>query len=127
MTEIKPIILYNGEYFTVEYAIRLNGSSESKEFIEGLELKDKAKIIRVIKRFANFGKVYNTEQFKKVEDVLWEFKSSQIRILMFHCSRHTIALTHGFIKKSERIPQKQIDRAYNIINEYSQIRKDEGW
>ena len=119
----KPILFYIGKYFTVEYAIRGNGISESKDFIKHLDNAQKAKIIKIIKRFANIGKIWNKEQFKKVEGDIWEFKEFQIRVFMYHCAHGCIALTHGCIKKRKNILRSQIDRANKIKEEYEEVRK----
>lgn len=119
----KPIIFYIGKIFTVECAIRSNDTSESKSFIDGLSIPEKAKIIKVIKRYADFGRIANQEQFKKVEGDIWEFKNYQTRILMYHCSKGHIALTQGFKKKVKRTPKNEIKKANEIIEEYNEIRK----
>jgi phage-related protein len=121
---LEPIIFYEGERFIVECAIRSNGTSESETFLDNLSKPLRAKIIKIIKRYADVGWVRNSEQFKKVESDIWEFKEFQRRILMYHCARGRIALTHGFIKKGDRIPKTQTDRAKQIMLEYNQVRKD---
>ena len=48
---------------------------------------------------------------------------------MYHCSRRVIALTHGFEKKGDKIPEGQMERTRRIKEEYDSIRrgmKDEG-
>ena len=125
MREKKPIILYRGVKFTVECAIRKNGSSESKVFLDSLSKTDRAKIFRIIKRYADIGHIYNKQQFKKVEGKIWEFKHYQTRILMYNCGKQRIALTHGYQKKVKRIPRKEIERANQIMNEYEEIKKGE--
>ena len=125
MKRKKPIVLYKGHIFTVECAIKENGNSESEVFFESLDDSNKAKIVRIIKRFADIGKIFNNEQFRKVEGPIWEFKNYQTRVLMYHCPNHCIALTHGFIKKGPKIPKKEIDRANQIKREYDSTRK--GW
>jgi len=119
----EPIILLTGARITVELAIRTNGTSESKTYIEGLATSEKAKIISIIKRFADFGTIHNKKKFKKVEGKIFEFKDYQTRVLMFHCGKNHIALTHGFTKKKDKIPRKEIDKANQIMAEYIQIRE----
>jgi len=68
------IILYEGKFFTVEYAIDSNGVSLSKKFIESLEIGYRAKIIALIKRYANHRRIQSRQQFKKLVDHIWEFK-----------------------------------------------------
>ena len=123
MHQKKRIILLRGPHFTVECAIRKNGRCESKNFLDSLNRPERAKIIKIIKRLADYGVVHNREQYKKVEGNIWEFKEYQTRILMYHCARGCIALTNGFFKKGKRIPSEQIKRAITIQGEYDQIRQ----
>jgi phage-related protein len=119
----RPIIIYNGSLFAVEGAISANGECESKDFLDALGETERAKILKIIKRLANFGVVQNREQFKKVEGEIWEFKEFQRRILMYYLPNRRIVLTHGFIKKGDRIPRSEIERANTIRHEYNQIRE----
>ena len=90
-----------------------------------MDKSQRAKILKIIKRYADFGSIQNKEQFKKVEGCFWEFKEYQTRILMYQCStRGHIALTHGFFKKGDKIPRNQIERAIHIKQEYDLIRKE---
>ena len=119
----EPILLYKGQRFVVECAVQKNGASESKQFIESLDKGIRAKIISIIKRFSDFGFITNREQFKKVDGKIWEFKHYQTRVLMYHCAKGCIALTHGFFKKTNKIPRIEIERANRIMEEYNEIRE----
>lgn len=119
----KPIVFYRGKVYVVECAIRLNGSCEGKAFLDALDNKSKAKIVRTIKRLADFGHIRSREQYKKVEGDVWEFKEFQTRIPMYHCAPGCIALTHGFFKKTEKMPKSQLRRAEQIMLEYNKVRK----
>ncbi|MBI4643954.1 MAG: hypothetical protein HY743_09615 [Deltaproteobacteria bacterium] len=63
----------------MELAIRSDGSCPAKEYLDKLFRRSKIeweKIIRPIKRLADFGEVSNPEHFKKIEGTdFWEFKS----------------------------------------------------
>lgn len=119
----RPIIIYSGSLFTVEGAVRTNGECESKDFLDALVESERAKIFKIIKRLADFGVVQNPQQFKKVEGEIWEFKEFQRRILMYYLPDRRIILTHGFIKKGDRTPKTEINRANTIMNEYNKIRE----
>jgi phage-related protein len=119
----QPIIFCNGKKFEVQCAVQQNGISQSYEFLTGLPNPLKAKITAIIKRYAEVGIIREDTKFKKLEGNLWEFKSFQTRVIMYHCARGVIALTNGFIKKTKRTPQSEIDRANRIKAEYDQIRK----
>jgi phage-related protein len=88
-----------------------------------LDVKLKAKIISIIKRFSDSGKIFNQKQFRKVEGRLFEFKYYQTRVIMYHCARGCIALTNGFSKKTKKTQKEEIERANRIMAEYDEIRK----
>jgi phage-related protein len=123
---IKPKTFYTGVIFTVECAIKANGASESYDFIRNLDNLQKAKITALIKRFADHGRISNKEQFKKVEGDLWEFKNYQTRVIMYYSGKGQITLTNGFIKKTDKIPKSEIDRAYRIKEENEIVKKKGG-
>jgi hypothetical protein len=80
----KREIYYEGKVYTVELAIRSDGSCPAKEYLDKLFKRSKIdweKIIRPIKRLADFGEVSNHEHYKKID--FWEFKSFQIRMPCF--------------------------------------------
>lgn len=64
--------------------------------------------------------------FKKLNAHIWEFRtvyaSKQIRILAFWDKRKTnrtlVLATHGFIKKSSKIPEGELRRAERIRTTY---------
>jgi len=62
----KKEVLYRGKSHTVELAITANGKCPGKKFLQGLSKVDREKILRIIKRLADEGKVANREQFKKI-------------------------------------------------------------
>ena len=107
----------------VECAIRLNDTSESVNFLNDLNKLDRAKIVKIIKKFANVGSIHNKEQFRKVEGEIWEFKEFQRRIFAYFSGKGCIVLTHGVIKKGNKAKRKEIDKANQIVIEYAKIRK----
>lgn len=106
----------------IEAAICQDGSTPSVEFIEGLDDTEKAKIFGLFRKIDSHGQLRNREQFKQIDGKLFEFKSHQIRIPCFRDGAAWI-LTHGFIKKSDRIPPAQVDRANRIRDEDLEQRR----
>jgi len=119
----KREIYYEGNVYTVELAIRSDGSCPAKEYLDKLFKRSKIdweKIIRPIKRLADFGEVSNPEHFKKIEGTdFWEFKSFQIRMPCFFLPGSRVVITHGFSKKEDRIRKPQLDRMKTIREEYA--------
>jgi phage-related protein len=108
---IDVAILYSGKEYDVS-AITVDGRCYVIEFIEQLELDEQAKLLSLLERTADYGPPRNTEKFKKLGGDIWEFKSYQVRILCF------IIATHGFKKKRDKTPKREIERAERMREEY---------
>lgn len=98
-------------------------SEEVDEFLNGLAPKAKAKIFYNINLVAA-GRI-DKELFKKLEGTdIWEFRTLfagiSYRLLSFFDTdkQSLIITTHGFIKKTQKTPQKEIDKANAIRKEY---------
>jgi phage-related protein len=104
------------KYFEIEYL------SEAFEFINSLELVVQDKI------YYNITKAQQTkdpELFKKLAgSEIWEFrtlyKGNKYRLFSFWDvkRRAFVICTHGIIKKTDKTPQKEIDKAENIRKQY---------
>jgi len=96
---------------------------EADEFISGLD----GKIIKKI--FYNIDLAEQTNDpklFKKLQNDIWEFRTKfaglQIRLLVFWDktgNKETLVFaTHGFIKKVDKVPVNEIERAVRLKNQY---------
>ena len=102
-------------------------SEEVIAFLNSMPAKAKAKIM------FNVGKArYNLDPklFKKLVGTdIWEFRTLydglQYRLLSFWDSETNtyVITTHGFIKKTQKTPQKEIERAMAIREEYFNDKK----
>lgn len=96
---------------------------EANEFISKLESKTIKKI------FYNIDLAEQTNDpklLKKLTDDIWEFRTKyaglQIRLLAFwdktNKKETLVIATHGFIKKVDKVPSKEIERATKLKNNY---------
>lgn len=96
---------------------------EAEKFLEQLDKKSLKKV------FYNIDLAEQTNDpklFKKVKGEIWEFRvkyfGNQIRFLAFWdktVQTETLVLaTHGFIKKTQKIPEREIDKAEQIRKKY---------
>lgn len=98
-------------------------SSEVVEFLRKQNPKAVKKIASIIDYVA--GGDMNKEFFKKLGDTeIWEFRTQFMgiayRLLSFWDTKEEalIITTHGFIKKTQKTPQKEIDKAERKRKEY---------
>lgn len=96
---------------------------EANEFISELDLKTIKKI------FYNIDLAEQTNDpklLKKLQNDIWEFRTKfaglQIRLLAFWDKSDTketlVIATHGFIKKVDKVPANEIDRALKLKDKY---------
>lgn len=113
-------IAYRGRRFTIAYAVDDNGRSPGKEFFDALPVEDKAKLMRLFVLLGDQGRIDNSEKFRKLTERFFEFKSFQIRMACCFLPSGLVLITHGFVKRRDRTPRKEIERAKRIFEEDQQ-------
>lgn len=97
---------------------------EAQEFLSQLDAKTRNKIFQTFDRASL---LLDAEAFKKLADTdIWEFRTyynkKKYRMLAFWDKTQPVdtlvIATHGFIKKTQKTPQKEIDKAIAIRNIY---------
>lgn len=93
------------------------------EFFDKLDEKVKDKIIYNIdkSKYTN-----NPELFKKIETDIWEFRTKysnlHYRIFAFWDKKDSVETlviaTHGIIKKTDKVPKKEIEKTRAIMKLY---------
>jgi len=96
---------------------------EAIEFLDELDEKSREKILYNIDkaRYVNDPKL-----FKKLTILIWEFRTlyqkKQYRILAFWDKEDDletlVVTTHGFVKKTSKVPKKEIQKAEEIRKNY---------
>ena len=96
---------------------------EAVELLERLDDKTREKIYYNIKK-AQF--INDNEIFKKLNDFIWEFrtlyKSKAYRLFAFWDKKENketlVVATHGILKKTQKTPPKEIQKAEKIRKQY---------
>ncbi len=121
--ETLPIfVLYNIKKKSMRY-FETKFLDEADEFIAKLDPKTARKIIYNI----DLAEQTNDPRlFKKLQNDIWEFRAKyaglQIRLLAFWDktdNKETLVIaTHGFVKKVDKVPSNEIERAERIRDKY---------
>lgn len=101
---------------------------QAHDFIASLDKKAAKKLLYNIDMAEQMN---DPRLFKKLKDEIWEFRvrytGIQIRLLAFWDKtddQHTLVIaTHGFIKKTDKVPGHETDRAKNIRKRYFETKK----
>ena len=100
---------------------------EAREFLLTLNEKSRDKIIFNIDK----AKLKNDKElFKKLKDEIWEFRTlynkTYYRLLAFwdrdDKEKTLVLATHGIIKKTEKIPEKELEKAEQIRLKYFELK-----
>lgn len=112
MEETWKILLYKS----------LQGKTPVNEFILSLELKAQAKVRSSITLLKNFGVSVSSPHIKKLAGTeLWELRilgSDSIRILYIAITGKNFLLLHGFKKKKDKTPLKEVKIAEDRLAEF---------
>ena len=121
-------LYYPGSGADILVYVNQRGEALAADFIDGLVETEQKKVVRLIKEFGDRGEIRNTQKFRLEQKPIYAFKSYQVRIPCFYLPdspKRTIVLTHGFMKKTEKLPLKELARAIQIHDEVIQIPKQQ--
>jgi phage-related protein len=102
----------------------------AKDFLDKLDIKTREKVIYNIWKSRE---INDPELFKKLTSEIWEFRtnylSTNIRLLAFwdkeKINETLVVATHGFIKKTQKTPKQEIEKAEQLRSEYYIDKKRE--
>ena len=101
---------------------KLDGTEPAKDFINSLDIKMQAKLVRTIQILQDNGTALREPYSKPLDGGIFELRakvgSDISRVLYFFFAGKKIILTNGFIKKTKKTPAAEIERAKNYRDEY---------
>jgi phage-related protein len=115
--------------YEVFYYQTLRGDCPVNEFIGCLPVKIRAKLQKWFQKLEEHGpnlpRPYADVVHGKIRELRLVFASNHYRFLYFFEGKKVI-LTHGFLKKSDKVPREEIDRAEKFkIDFENRLRKGE--
>ena len=108
--------------FEVVFYDKPDGTEPAKEFILSLDVKMQAKIVQEIELLAANGTELREPYSKYIGDNIFELRakvgSDISRVLYFFFVGRKVILTNGFIKKTDKTPRGEKDRAIRYRQDY---------
>ena len=109
------------EFEAVFYA-KADGTEPAKDFLDSLDAKMWAKMSRTIAMLCANGIALREPYSKPLSDGIFELRaqvgSDISRVLYFFFIGRRVVLTNGFIKKTQKTPPSEIERAKRYRAEY---------
>lgn len=113
-----------GPYYVIEAALDRNLTFQADEYLmelRGSKSKTKRRRIAdlavVFEEYAFEGELEVPLQLNQLRGEIWEFKTAADRLPFYECndgSAKAIRMTHGFMKKTQKTPRREIDKAEAI-------------
>ena len=118
-------LIYQGKVLRLEFCILDSEEIPAEDWLESQSESRKQKFAALFVWMGDQGKIWNERKFKHLteSDQIFEFKSEDGRILCFFMFGKRLILTHGFVKKGDKTPKREIERAEMIKQNF--LKKEE--
>lgn len=115
-------IVFRGRKLMIEFAELNNGTVPGRDFLREQPAQQRARLHVLFARLGDEGVIPNRELFKPIEKSgFFEFKRHQIRMPCYFREDKRVVITHGFIKKRDKISAGDLERAKHIKEEYEAL------
>lgn len=114
--------------YIINFFKKQDGSCPVEEFLDSLDNKMRAKILLAIALLETNGPQLREPYSKPFGDGIFEIRAKQgnniTRTLYFFYDGKQIILTNGFVKKTQKTPSAEIQRAKKYRAEYLRLKGD---
>lgn len=111
----------------IELYITENDKNPVGDFIESQDEKMQAKILRELDMLQALGTDLRLPHSRPLGDGLFELRISSkgniSRIIYFHFEKNKFVLLHGFVKKTQSTPRREIEAAIAYMKDYRRRNK----
>ena len=121
--------------YEIEFFENENGHNEIVEYIKDLEKRSKSnkesrinynKIIAYFDLLQEYGVGIGEPMTKHIEGVIWELRPLRNRFLYAYYENHKLVVLHHFIKKTQKTPRRELERAKRNLQIYRLRRESNG-
>ena len=114
--------------FEVVFYEAVGGKQPAKDFLLSLDKKMRAKMAQMISLLQDNGYELREPYSKHLSDGIFELRAKEgsgiTRVLYFFYVDEHIILTNGFIKKTQKTPRREIERAKKYRTDYLRRKKE---
>lgn len=106
----------------VEFYRLPSGKQPVRDYLDSLDAGLRSKTLRSIQLLQRFGPLLKEPDCKHLDGGIFELRTSMGgnagRVLFFFCVGDRAVLTHGFRKKTAKVPRREIERAKRYRESY---------
>lgn len=113
--------------FEIEFYTDQNGKCDISDFIDELDSKPETnkdarvqlrQVLFCIDMLSRNGNNLSTNIAKHINDEIWELRPGKNRVLYFFQKNDKYVLLHHFVKKTQKTPKKEIEKAKKEMLDY---------
>lgn len=121
--------------YKIEFLKNDKGVNESEAYIEELNQKSfkskdaKIKISKITEYFRalrTYGTTIGSPTVKHIKDELYELRPLRDRFFFFYKHGNRYIVLNHFVKKTQKTPQREIDKAFRLIDYYNRKEHNNG-
>jgi phage-related protein len=86
--------------------------------------KTKRQMLRRLEAISRTGMTQVTDISHQISGEIWQLEKGDIRLLYFYDREKVIVLSHGFVKRSRKTRQSEIQRAQEALHRYKAERDE---
>ena len=113
--------------FKIEFFETAEGIKPVVEFLNSLDTKMRVKVLRNIQHLQKNGYNLREPYSKALNDGIFELRTQEsgniTRVLYFFYIDNTIVMTNGFVKKTQKTPLSEIEKALSYRKIYLQRKE----
>lgn len=114
------IIAYQGPCFTIEWFYNEQRQSEVLNYFNKLPVERQRKLMVLLKRMGDVGKIFDTTKFRHEGNQIYAFKPQPDRFLCFFVRGRKIIITNAFEKKTNKLPKCEKQKVLNYRTNFEQ-------
>ncbi len=84
-------------------------------------------MLRLLSRVAEQGPPRSVETSHKLADETWELIAGRLRVLWFYDQGRVVICSHGFVKRTRKVPSGEIERAAAAYKAYQAAKSGRIW
>lgn len=110
------------DQFRIEFYEDRNGDRPAELFLDSLDIKMRTKLVMIMKVLQEKGNELREPYSKHVTDGIFEIRgkvgNNISRVLYFFYDGGKIIVTNGFVKKTQKTPVEEIEKAKKYREDY---------
>ncbi len=117
-------VAYEGSEFTIEWYRDSRGRSSAMEHFIKQPKDNQRRLLHLFHLIGDHGKIFDQTRFRNEGDGIYAFKPQPDRYLCFFFKGSKIIVTNAFVKKTQKLPLNEKERALKACQSYENRVKE---